>query len=43
MPPLPFGIAWHPRHDADPARAWLRDWARELLPAVGGHPVRRTH
>ncbi|WP_405754771.1 LysR family transcriptional regulator [Streptomyces sp. NBC_00073] len=43
LPPLPFGIAWHPRHDADPAHAWLRDCARELLPAAVAHPVRRTH
>ncbi|MFB6521268.1 LysR family transcriptional regulator [Streptomyces sp. NPDC056401] len=31
LPPLPFGMAWHPRHDADPAHAWLRDCARALL------------
>ncbi|MFJ9343237.1 LysR family transcriptional regulator [Streptomyces sp. NPDC101733] len=31
LPPLPFGLAWHPRHDADPAHAWLRDCARELV------------
>ncbi|MCX5149289.1 LysR family transcriptional regulator [Streptomyces sp. NBC_00320] len=43
LPTLPFGIAWHPRHDADPAHAWLRGCARELLPEVAGHPVRRTH
>ncbi|WP_405495844.1 LysR family transcriptional regulator [Streptomyces sp. NBC_00096] len=33
LPPLPFGMAWHPRHDADPAHAWLRDCARALMPA----------
>ncbi|MFE5555027.1 LysR family transcriptional regulator [Streptomyces sp. NPDC056544] len=33
LPPLPFGMAWHPRHDADPAHAWLRACARELVPA----------
>ncbi|WP_354641412.1 LysR family transcriptional regulator [Kitasatospora camelliae] len=33
LPPLPFGMAWHPRHDADPAHAWLRDRIRELLTA----------
>ncbi|MGW6983705.1 LysR family transcriptional regulator [Streptomyces sp. NPDC054932] len=33
LPPLPFGMAWHPRHDADPAHAWLRACARELIPA----------
>ncbi|MET9467930.1 LysR family transcriptional regulator [Streptomyces sp. NPDC006544] len=33
LPLLPFGMAWHPRHDADPAHAWLRDCARALVPA----------
>ncbi|MFJ3878898.1 LysR family transcriptional regulator [Streptomyces sp. NPDC090077] len=32
LPPLPIGLAWHPRHDADPAHVWLRACARELLP-----------
>ncbi|MFF8267003.1 LysR family transcriptional regulator [Streptomyces sp. NPDC016562] len=32
LPTLPFGMAWHPRHDADPGHAWLRACARELLP-----------
>ncbi|KQV13826.1 LysR family transcriptional regulator [Kitasatospora sp. Root107] len=31
LPPLPFGLAWHPRHDADPAHAWLRERIRELM------------
>ncbi|WP_078593866.1 LysR family transcriptional regulator [Streptomyces sp. NRRL S-920] len=31
LPPLPLGMAWHPRHDADPAHAWLRGCARDLL------------
>ncbi|MEV8093106.1 LysR family transcriptional regulator [Kitasatospora sp. NPDC085879] len=31
LPALPFGLAWHPRHDADPAHAWLRSCVRELL------------
>lgn len=31
LPPLPFGLAWHPRHDADPAHIWLRATVRELL------------
>ncbi len=31
LPALPFGLAWHPRHDADPAHAWLRGCIRELL------------
>ncbi|HET6355632.1 LysR family transcriptional regulator [Streptomyces sp.] len=33
LPTLPFGLAWHPRNDADPAHAWLRACARELLTA----------
>ncbi|MGE7384018.1 LysR family transcriptional regulator [Streptomyces sp. NPDC004126] len=33
LPPLPVELAWHPRHDADPAHVWLRACARELLPA----------
>ncbi|MYV96875.1 LysR family transcriptional regulator [Streptomyces sp. SID3343] len=24
LPPVPLGLAWHPRHDADPGHAWLR-------------------
>ncbi|MFF7747739.1 LysR family transcriptional regulator [Streptomyces sp. NPDC007971] len=31
LPPVKVGIAWHPRHDADPAHAWLRGCARELM------------
>ncbi|QEU92322.1 LysR family transcriptional regulator [Streptomyces kanamyceticus] len=31
LPLLPLGMAWHPRHDADPAHAWLRACARDLL------------
>ncbi|MZD04167.1 LysR family transcriptional regulator [Streptomyces sp. SID5785] len=31
LPPLPLGLAWHPRHDADPGHAWLRRCVRELL------------
>ncbi|MFF4369255.1 LysR family transcriptional regulator [Streptomyces sp. NPDC001594] len=33
LPTLPFGLAWHPRHDADPAHTWLRACARELVQA----------
>ncbi|MFE0105233.1 LysR family transcriptional regulator [Streptomyces sp. NPDC059009] len=33
LPPLPLGMAWHPRHDGDPAHAWLRGCVRELLPS----------
>ncbi|MET7612479.1 LysR family transcriptional regulator [Streptomyces seoulensis] len=31
LPPLEVGLAWHPRHDADPAHAWLRATVRELM------------
>jgi len=33
LPALKVGLAWHPRHDADPAHAWLRDCVRELMAA----------
>ncbi|MEU9408619.1 LysR family transcriptional regulator [Streptomyces sp. NPDC048281] len=33
LPPIPLGLAWHPRHDADPAHAWLRGCVRELVAA----------
>ncbi|MGW1592156.1 LysR family transcriptional regulator [Streptomyces sp. NPDC002343] len=33
LPAMRVGFAWHPRHDADPAHAWLRDCVRELLTA----------
>ncbi|BFV60968.1 LysR family transcriptional regulator [Kitasatospora sp. CMC57] len=36
LPPLLFGLAWHPRHDADPAHAWLRGRIRELMTAPAG-------
>lgn len=35
LPALKLGLAWHPRHDADPAHAWLRACVRELLGEVG--------
>ncbi|MGW2566619.1 LysR family transcriptional regulator [Streptomyces sp. NPDC001537] len=31
LPPVHLGLAWHPRHDADPAHAWLRRTVREVL------------
>ncbi|MHC5908370.1 LysR family transcriptional regulator [Streptomyces sp. S6] len=31
LPPLKLGMAWHPRHDADPAHAWLRGLVREAI------------
>lgn len=31
LPPLRLGLAWHPRHDADPVHAWLRRTVRDLL------------
>jgi DNA-binding transcriptional LysR family regulator len=39
LPPLDLGLAWHPRHEADPAHAWLRRTVRGLLsewPGGGG-------
>lgn len=36
LPPLRLGLAWHPRHDADPAHAWLRRTVRELLAQWSG-------
>ncbi|MFD5727073.1 LysR family transcriptional regulator [Streptomyces sp. NBC_00523] len=44
LPPLPFGMAWHPRHDADPAHAWLRECFRQLAreeaqEGGGGNPL----
>lgn len=35
LPPLRIGMAWHPRHDADPAHAWLRGCVRELVAVPG--------
>ncbi|MFR9796373.1 LysR family transcriptional regulator [Streptomyces sp. MS06] len=31
LPALPLGLAWHPRHDADPAHTWLRGVVRDQL------------
>ncbi|WP_413251766.1 LysR family transcriptional regulator [Streptomyces spectabilis] len=31
LPPLSLAMAWHPRHDADPAHAWLRGCVRDLV------------
>ncbi|MEU2711006.1 LysR family transcriptional regulator [Streptomyces sp. NPDC007205] len=31
LPAVGVGFAWHPRHDADPAHAWLRGCVRELM------------
>ncbi|OPC84395.1 LysR family transcriptional regulator [Embleya scabrispora] len=33
LPPLPMGLAWHPRHDADPGHAWLRGCVRDVMTA----------
>jgi DNA-binding transcriptional LysR family regulator len=40
LPTVGVGFAWHPRHDADPAHAWLRGCVRELM--VPGPPDRLT-
>ncbi|MBY8841605.1 LysR family transcriptional regulator [Streptomyces sp. SP2-10] len=42
LPAVSVGFAWHPRHDADPAHAWLRDCVRELMrmgPGPGPAPA----
>ncbi|MER5792408.1 LysR family transcriptional regulator [Streptomyces sp. NPDC001980] len=39
LPPVPLGLAWHPRHDADPAHAWLRGCVRELVTEGAGAVV----
>ncbi|WDO06618.1 LysR family transcriptional regulator [Streptomyces murinus] len=36
LPAAPVGFAWHPRHDADPAHAWLRARVRELMEQGAG-------
>ncbi|MEU9476380.1 LysR family transcriptional regulator [Streptomyces sp. NPDC048191] len=36
LPAVEVGFAWHPRHDADPAHAWLRDCVRELMSGASG-------
>jgi DNA-binding transcriptional LysR family regulator len=38
LPPLRMGIAWHPRHEADPAHAWLRQCVRELMTQASSSP-----
>ncbi|MEV0848256.1 LysR family transcriptional regulator [Streptomyces sp. NPDC049954] len=29
LPPLDMALAWHPRHEADPAHRWLRELVRQ--------------
>ncbi|MEU0385887.1 LysR family transcriptional regulator [Streptomyces chartreusis] len=36
LPPVQVGLAWHPRHDADPAHGWLRGTMREILAEWSG-------
>ncbi|MGW0846404.1 LysR family transcriptional regulator [Streptomyces sp. NPDC002787] len=36
LPPFPYGIAWHPRVDGDPAHRWLREVIRETAVQVTG-------
>jgi DNA-binding transcriptional LysR family regulator len=33
LPPVEVGLAWHPRHDVDPAHAWLRGAVGDVLRA----------
>jgi DNA-binding transcriptional LysR family regulator len=35
LPPLPIAQAWHPRFEADPAHAWLRQCVREIAADLG--------
>ncbi|OXS30904.1 hypothetical protein CHR28_34105 [Streptomyces sp. XY006] len=37
LPSFPYGIAWHPRVDSDPAHRWLRQVVRETTTQVTGH------
>ncbi|NJP90681.1 LysR family transcriptional regulator [Nonomuraea sp. FMUSA5-5] len=36
LPPMTISMGWHPRYDADPAHAWLRERVRE---ALARHPT----
>ncbi|MYS89353.1 MULTISPECIES: LysR family transcriptional regulator [Streptomyces] len=36
LPPVRVGLAWHPRHDVDPAHGWLRGTMREILAEWSG-------
>ncbi|MFE9644930.1 LysR family transcriptional regulator [Streptomyces sp. NPDC006365] len=40
LPPFPYGIAWHPRVDGDPAHQWLRRVMRETATQVTGRAPR---
>ncbi|MFG2296334.1 LysR family transcriptional regulator [Streptomyces sp. NPDC048603] len=37
LPPLSVGMAWHPRNDADPTHAWLRERVRRCAAGDGPH------
>jgi DNA-binding transcriptional LysR family regulator len=48
LDPIEVRMAWHPRHDADPAHRWLRQCVREvtaveLVAPTGQHPVGAAH
>ncbi|WP_157251641.1 LysR family transcriptional regulator [Nonomuraea typhae] len=44
LPPLVLSQAWHPRHDVDPAHAWLRERVRAVFAGGEEEPVRHlTH
>jgi DNA-binding transcriptional LysR family regulator len=34
-PPLPLGMAWHPRNDRDRAHGWLREQVRRVFTEQG--------
>lgn len=39
LPPLPLSLAWHPRHEADPAHTWLRRTVHATMLDSGGTPT----
>lgn len=41
LPPFPYGMAWHPRVDDDPAHRWLRQTVRETTALVTGQQADR--
>nr|WP_170156003.1 LysR family transcriptional regulator [Umezawaea tangerina] len=36
LPPVPLGMAWHPRNDADHTHRWLRDRVRDVVTGSPG-------
>ncbi|WP_164555533.1 MULTISPECIES: LysR family transcriptional regulator [unclassified Streptomyces] len=42
LPPFPYGMAWHPRVDDDPAHRWLRQAVRDATEQVTGQQADPT-